>query len=138
MDNGRELTGLEIAAKARIERQGDTWFVPSQSHNTNARDSRYRVKPDPSNPHCNSPDHELRNVKCKHISAVEFTIQREYTNDGQTETLTETMTVRKTYKQEWSAYNAAQTNEKDRFQSLLRELCCSNTTNAAMSNQRSA
>ena len=31
--------------------------------------------------------------------------------------------VRKTYSQEWSAYNQAQTNEKSRFQELLFELC---------------
>jgi transposase len=123
MDNGRELRGLEIAAKARISRQGDRWLVPSQSGNKNVREGYYKVKPDPSTPHCNCPDHELRQVKCKHIWAVEFTIQREYTNDGQTETLTETVTVKKTYKQEWSAYNAAQTNEKDQFQKLLHELC---------------
>lgn len=123
MDNGRELRGLEIAAKARITQQGDKWFVPSQSDYVGTRGRGYTVKPDVSNPHCTCPDHETRQVKCKHIWAVEFTIQREYTNDGQTETLTETVTVKKTYKQEWSAYNAAQTNEKDQFQSLLRELC---------------
>ncbi len=33
-------------------------------------------------------------------------------------------TVKKpTYKQDWPAYNAAQTNEKDKFQSLLSDLC---------------
>jgi transposase len=31
--------------------------------------------------------------------------------------------VRRTYKQEWPAYNAAQTNEKARLQTLLYELC---------------
>ena len=31
--------------------------------------------------------------------------------------------VRKTYKQVWTAYNEAQTNEKSRFQELLFELC---------------
>lgn len=121
MDNGREQRGLEIAAKSKVERIGDRWFVPSQSGHS--RDGKYIVRPDISNPTCNCPDHETRNVKCKHIFAVEFTIQREYTSDGQTETLTETVTVKKTYKQEWTAYNAAQVNEKEQFQSLLRELC---------------
>jgi len=37
--------------------------------------------------------------------------------------VSETVTVKKTYSQEWSAYNAAQVNEKDQFQTLLRELC---------------
>src|SRR5207247_11225368 len=53
----------------------------------------------------------------------EGTIQREYTDDGQAQTFTETVTVKKTYKQEWSAYNAAQTHEKERFLSLLADLC---------------
>src|SRR5262249_30280841 len=32
-------------------------------------------------------------------------------------------TEKKTYKQNWPAYNEAQMNEKDRFQVLLRDLC---------------
>lgn len=126
MDNGRELRGLEIAAKARIERIGDRWFVPSQSrYSTSSGDQRYVVKLDVSNPHCTCPDHETRQVKCKHIWAVEFVIQREFNFDQETntETVTETVTVKKTYRQEWSAYNEAQTKEKEQFQSLLRELC---------------
>lgn len=56
-------------------------------------------------------------------SPREYVIQREFSFDEetQTETLTETVTVRETYKQEWTAYNKAQTNEKDRFLSLLAE-----------------
>lgn len=119
----REQRGLQIAAKAKLTQQGDRWFVPSQSGRAVDGGNVYTVQPDVSNPQCNCPDHELRRVKCKHIWAVEFTIQREYTNDGQKETVTETVTVKKTYKQEWSAYNAAQTNEKDQFQTLLRDLC---------------
>lgn len=124
MENPREQRGLEIAAKAKLQRSGSRWFVPSQSGNVTASGGHYYiVKPDVSNPHCTCPDHETRNVKCKHIFAVEFTVRREYTDDGQTQTMKETVTVRKTYSQEWSAYNAAQVNEKDQFQNLLRELC---------------
>src|ERR1019366_4880737 len=32
-------------------------------------------------------------------------------------------TVRKTYKQDWPAYNAAQTHEKEKFLMLLQDLC---------------
>lgn len=91
--------------------------------NPQGGDHYYTVKPDAAKPHCTCPDFECRQLRCKHIFAVEYTIQREYTNDGETETLTETLTVKKTYKQEWTAYNAAQVNEKDQFQSLLREIC---------------
>jgi hypothetical protein len=112
--NAREQRGLEIAAKARIERNGERWFVPSQSNHIGPHGNRYVVTRGVSNPHCSCPDHETRNVKCKHIWAVEFVIQREFTFDEQTntETVTETVTVKQTYKQEWTAYNQAQTCEK--------------------------
>ena len=40
-----------------------------------------------------------------------------------TETKTLTFTEKKVYKQDWPAYNAAQSVEKDRFQELLFDLC---------------
>jgi len=122
--DAREQRGLEIAAKAKLKRHGDRWFVPSQSgHGTASGDNHYVVKPDVSNPHCTCPDHELRRQKCKHIYAVEYTILREYSDDGEKQTYRETVTVKKTYRQEWPAYNAAQTQEKEQFQRLLSELC---------------
>ena len=85
----------------------------------------YQVDPNPAKPHCSCPDFEARQRTCKHLYAVQIVIQREFTfnEETQTETLTETVTVKQTYKQEWTAYNKAQTNEKDRFLSLLNELC---------------
>ena len=119
----REQRGLAIAAVCKVVQKGGVWIVPSQSGN-----GKYTVCPDPQSPHCTCPDHETRGVKCKHIFAVEFAIQREHAEDG-TETLTRTMTVtetiqrKPTYPQKWKQYNAAQTNEKDEFQILLRSLC---------------
>jgi transposase len=115
----REEKGLQIAALSKLKQQDGMWIVPSQA----GTGRKYTVNPDPLVPQCTCPDYEARQLKCKHIFAVEYTIRREYTDDGQTQTFTETVTVKKTYKQEWSAYNAAQTNEKDQFQSLLHELC---------------
>jgi hypothetical protein len=121
----REQRGLAIAATAKLQRAGDRWFVPSQSGRTGMQrgGSFYEVKPDAAKPHCTCPDFELRQLRCKHIYAVEIVTRREYSDDGQTQTLTETVTVKKTYKQEWPAYNAAQVNEKSEFQKLLHELC---------------
>jgi transposase len=118
----REQRGLEIAAKAKLQRSddGNRWFVPSQTKG--CRDT-YIVKPDALKPHCTCPDFTARQLRCKHIYATEIVIKREYTDDGETQTLTETVTVKKTYKQEWSAYNRAQCHEKERFLSLLDELC---------------
>ncbi len=119
----REQKALEIAAKSKLQRSDDgvRWFVPSQTRK--GGDHYYTVKPDPAKPHCTCPDFECRQLRCKHIFAVEIVIQREVTDDGETQTVTETVTVKKTYRQEWPAYNRAQVNEKDQFQSLLRELC---------------
>jgi transposase len=115
----REQKGLQIAATSKLHKDGDIWVVPSQAgHGT-----RYTVNPDPRSLHCSCPDYEFRQSRCKHIFAVEYTIRREYSDDGQTQTVTETVTVKKTYRQEWPAYNRAQTQEKAQFQSLLHELC---------------
>jgi transposase len=115
----REIKGLEIAAKLKLTRMGDTWYVPSQSN----KHENYTVALADEKPQCTCRDYEFRNDKCKHIFAVEYTIEREQTADGQT-VVTETVKVtRKTYSQSWTAYNAAQTHEKSELQALLYELC---------------
>jgi hypothetical protein len=110
----REQKGLEIAAVNKLARKGNCWLVPSQAGNG----TRYRVNL--KKQHCTCPDHESRDVKCKHIYAVEFTVKRETAPDGTT-TVTKTMKV--TYGQDWTAYNAAQSEEKGRFTVLLADLC---------------
>ncbi len=67
-----------------------------------------------------SPDHETRGFRCKHIWAVEYARHRVTAPDG---TTIETETVRVTCTQNWSQYNAAQTNEKAHVGELLRGLC---------------
>ena len=103
------------------------WLVPSQSGT-----GSYRVVPDPYRPtvaHRDCPDFEKRGEPCKHIFAVQYVVQREMRPDGSvatTETLTiseRTVAERPTYRQNWPAYNAAQTTEKARFQVLLHDLC---------------
>jgi transposase len=117
----RQQRGLEIAATAKLERKGAAWLVPSQSGK-----GRYTVLPDDQVPHCSCPDHADGGHKCKHLFAVEYVLRRERNADGSM-TVTETVTVQKTvqrvYRQDWRAYNAAQTNEKAMFQELLRDLC---------------
>ena len=74
-----------------------------------------------------APTTRLGGVKCKHIYAVEYVIQREFNFfDGtvtETQTVTVKETVKRTYPQNWRAYNKAQTSEKSTFQVLLRDLC---------------
>ena len=116
----REQKALVIAAKSKLVKKGDVWRVPSQS----GYKPYYEVDPNPESPHCTCPDFETRHQRCKHIFAVEYTLERESsvteTTDGDTTTTTVTETVkvtkRVTYKQDWKAYNAAQTNEKHLLQ----------------------
>ncbi|HEX8138695.1 MAG TPA: transposase [Pyrinomonadaceae bacterium] len=120
----REQKGQDIANKFRIVKSGNLYLVPSQSGA-----GKYKVDHEAQT--CSCPDHEYHGYKCKHLFAVELTVKRESKTvtetkaDGSTKTtVTETVTVkRKTYKQEWPAYNMAQTQEKAQFQYLLRQLC---------------
>jgi hypothetical protein len=117
----REQKAAAIAAHTQLVRNpNNTWLVPSQS-GTN----KYTVNPDPESPFCSCPDFEHRRQRCKHIYAVEIVLQRTVTvsNDGQTQTVTETLTVKQKYTQDWQSYNAAQTTEKSHFLALLYQLC---------------
>lgn len=119
----REQRGLEIASAKKIRQsKSGLWLVPSQSG-----PGEYSVDlADMDKPACTCPDFEERNKPCKHIFAVAYFIVRKQNPDGSTtvtETVTVTETKRRTYKQNWPAYNEAQTNEQDRFQELLRDLC---------------
>ena len=101
--------------------KGEVWTVSSQNgHGT------YSIDLAGEQPKCSCPDYELRGKPCKHIFAVAYTVVREQNSDGGTtvtETVTVTATKRKTYPQNWKMYNAAQTNEQDKFQALLHDLC---------------
>lgn len=111
--NAREQRGLEIAATKKLKQKGDLWLVPSS---TGA--GTYVVDPTVYGPAtCTCPDYELHQAPCKHVYAVEYTIRRETTTKHGT--VTETIT----YRQEWSAYNAAQSNEKVRVAELLSDIC---------------
>src|ERR1700730_2025953 len=117
----REQRGMELAATRTISQKAGIWIVPSQ-----AGKGTYRVHLMSKIASCTCLDHETRGVKCKHIYAATFVLRREQNADGSV-TVTESLTLaaekQTTYPQAWPAYNAAQTNEKDKFQSLLRDLC---------------
>lgn len=113
--NARDARGAQIAASYDLRKRGDEWIVPSQSGS-----GTYRVRMGQPHPTCSCPDHQLRRVKCKHIRAVEISIKREELPDGSTRV---TETKRTTYKQNWPAYNKAQTTETARVAELLAGLC---------------
>ena len=117
----REERGRAIASAGKVEKVTATrWLVPSQTSN-----ARYFVDlANINEPACSCPDFEERRLPCKHVFAVAYTVVKQNNPDGST-TVTETLTLtkRKTYPQNWPAYNAAQTGEQDKFQELLRDLC---------------
>jgi transposase len=118
----RKQRGLEIAALAKINRKDGVYIVPSV---TNPRRQKYQVRYSKETPTCTCEDFHQRGCRCKHIYAVEFVRRRELNPDGTT-TVTESVTItktRKTYPQNWTAYNAAQMSEKAEFQKLLAEAC---------------
>jgi hypothetical protein len=117
--DAREQRGLVIAALCKLNRKADdSWLVPSQT----GAERIYRVNP--ARQTCSCPDHTEGGHKCKHLWAVEITMKREYHADGTvTDTRSVTFTEKKTYKQDWRAYNTAKDIEKDRVQELLFDLC---------------
>ena len=114
----RETKALEIAARSKLSCQGGLWLVPSQSGQ-----KEYTVDPNPESPRCTCPDFEYRQARCKHIFAVEITLNRKVVTDGQTQTVTETLVVKQKYSQSWPEYNRAQQYEKTHFIEFLHQLC---------------
>lgn len=113
-DEGRQRRGFAIAALVRIERNRIGYKVPSQSGN-----GTYVVTLG-AEPFCTCPDFEKNSRPCKHVYAVQYTVERETKADGST-TVTESITVTRT--SEWHTYNEAQTHEHERFPELLQALC---------------
>lgn len=116
----RELKALEIAARCRIVYRDGVWLVPSQSG-----EGTYRVTLRQGDLfECQCEDFELRGPEqpCKHVIAVKLVRERD---GGPTLGVLDTDAVpkRPTYKQNWPAYNLAQTTEKHRLQVLLADLC---------------
>ena len=115
-DAGRQMRGMAIAALVRIEKNRLGYKVPSQS----TRGTYVVNTDDIADPFCTCPDFDLRQQPCKHIYAVQITIQREELADG---TAVETTSVTTAFRRDWATYDAAQEHEQEHFVQLLRELC---------------
>jgi transposase len=124
----------ELADRGRcIQNPDGTWFVFSLT-STN----RYKValntmapKTGAHNRHtCTCPSFELHQDGCKHIRAVLWVNRQDAIDRREGKPPRERKPEgepiqfpRKTYKQDWPAYEAAQTNEKAEFLQLLSDLC---------------
>ncbi len=111
----RKQRGQEIAKNGKVRLEGNKWLVPSQSSN-----KQYEVILGLGSSKCNCPDFAERQIKCKHIFAVEVTIVKTVNVKGN---VIITATKKITYAQNWAAYNASQINEQDLFMKLLADLC---------------
>src|ERR1700689_5916149 len=86
----REQRGMELAATRIIRKKKGVWMVPSKSGN-----NMYEVQIMSETLSCTCLDHETRGVKCKHIYAATFVMQRKEYADGRT-TITESLIVSET------------------------------------------
>ena len=114
IDNGRKGRGQEIAKSGKLKKEGEHGVVPSQSGHGN-----YVVSLAMKEPICTCPDFESRHVRCKHIIAVELTLEQSIDSEGN---VTFTRIKRITYSQDWKAYNEAQNQEVKLFDELLSDL----------------
>jgi len=115
----RKERGLSIAKTCKITKSGNSWIVPSQSNGTtyDVEFSEFDHKQS-----CTCPDYQYRKIKCKHIFAVVLIVTEEIDSYG---TVTQTVTKRVSYAQNWQAYDQAQIHQKELFMGLLRDLTSS-------------
>lgn len=113
----RQERGRQIAASSRILRKSDhVWAVPSQQGGGRFYDVNLEKLT------CTCLDCEEGGWMCKHVHAVQ--ISRAITTTVKTDgSVVVKEKMRITYQQNWAAYNAAQTNEKETVQVLLGGLC---------------
>src|SRR5437879_5384145 len=109
--------GKQIVAEGKV-RPGPGGYLVTASDSAGA--ATYRVTLEGLFPTCTCDDWELRGGHCKHIFATRIYRAQEVSGPKPCDEPTP-LPAKKTYKQVWPAYNAAQTNEKDHFQDLLAD-----------------
>lgn len=124
--NTREIRGRHIAQHGSVKEKNGFFYVPSVATKTKS----YQV--DLKNGKCTCLDYTFRQIKCKHLYAVQIHLER---NANAKPVALVSLPSKKTYAQKWSSYNAAQTSEKKEFQRLL-SLLCSNISEPEQENGR--
>jgi transposase len=115
----RKERGWNIAKTCKITKNDNGWVVPSQSNGAtyDVEFSEFEHKQS-----CTCPDYQYRKIKCKHIFAVELVVTEEINEEG---TVTQTVTKRVSYAQNWQAYDHAQIHQKELFMQLLGDVTSS-------------
>lgn len=114
----REERGRQIARLGGIRQLGARYVVPSQSANASVPTYLVDIVDDV----CTCADFETRRQRCKHIEAVLFWLAWEGAVNAETGEVT-LPKKRRTYRQDWRSYEAAQTTERERVPQLLHSLC---------------
>jgi hypothetical protein len=114
----REERGRQIARLGGIHSLGGRYVVPSQSANANV--PTYLV--DVVEQTCTCPDFELRRKPCKHYEACMFWLSWEGAMNVETGEITLPKKKQQS-RQNWPAYNRAQTTERRRVPQFLHSLC---------------
>jgi transposase len=117
-DTLRRERGLAMAKSQTVSyRKPGLHLVKSASHG-----GTYIVESDEQTGEetCTCLDWETRRLPCKHIFAVEYAHRIAVEPDG---AVTVEQTVKIKYRQDWPAYDAAQSREKECAAKLLRGLC---------------
>src|SRR5437870_191031 len=107
-----------IVAGNTIRPGPNCYFVPSQSGCVD-----YRVTLDGLFPSCTCEDFEVNGFLCKHVLAARLFRAQEASGGPQPIDKPGPPVPRKTYKQDWVNYNAAQVNEGHYLRRLLYDLC---------------
>ena len=114
----REQRGRQIAQRGGIRQLGARYVVPAQSANSNV--PTYLV--DVVEQTCTCPDFELRHRPCKHYEACMFWLVWEGAVNVETGEIVLPKKKQQS-KQNWPAYNRAQTTEGERVPLFLKALC---------------
>ena len=108
-------TKAEQIAKACqiVKNDKGKWLIPSQSGR-----GMYAITQIDGDFECTCKDYELNGKLCKHIMALQITLQ-----EGFDKNKLQTANVKRTtYSQDWPNYDKAQTQEKELFMKLLHDL----------------
>lgn len=119
----REERGRQIAQRGGIRQLGARYVVPSASANSNVPTYLVDIVSD----ECTCADFSTRRLRCKHIEGVLFWLawEGDAMNDQTSdigETTQVTLKKKQQSKQNWPAYNRAQTTERPRVSKMLYAL----------------
>jgi len=117
LSTSREERGRQIAAQGGIRQLGGRYVVPSQSPNPSV--PTYLV--DVVARSCTCMDWELRRLPCKHYQACLSWLASEGAMSAEAAEVARPK--KQQSKQNWPAYNRAQTTERLRVPQLLHALC---------------